>query len=82
MTEIQIKVTVDEAYMGSMLRLRRSLTRIGMKVETTMPEIGVIFGSAEESLLPRVSAARGVLTVAAEATYHVAPPETGDDTPR
>ncbi len=82
MAEIQIKVTVDEAHLGRTLRLSRSLARIGMKVETTMPEIGVIFGSAEESLLPKVSATRGVLTVAPEAAYHVPPPDAGDDTPR
>ncbi len=82
MAEIQIKVTVDVAHMGQMLRLSRSLTRIGVKVETTLPEIGVIFGSADESLLSKVSAARGVLTVAPEVIFHAPAPDTGEDTPR
>jgi hypothetical protein len=39
-----------------------------MKVETTYPEIGVIFGSAEESLLSAFTAAEGVEQAVPEGT--------------
>jgi hypothetical protein len=76
MAKISVKVIVDNAHMGQTKALCASLTRMGMTVETTMPEIGVIFGSAEESLLPKLSSAKGVERATVESAIHL-PPRDG-----
>lgn len=70
---ISIKVIVDEAHQGQTEAVCAALRSLGMRVETAMPEIGVIFGAAEESLLPRVAMAEGVLSAAPEGRFHVPP---------
>jgi hypothetical protein len=68
MAEIQIKIVLDAAHIGRTDSVCQSLSTLGMKVETTYPEIGVIFGSAEESLLSAFTAAEGVEQAVPEGT--------------
>jgi hypothetical protein len=39
---------------------------MGMVIETAMPEIGVIFGSGDAQLLPKMQAVEGVTEAVAE----------------
>ncbi len=66
MTKISIKVIVDSAHHNETEALCASLTKLGLQVETALPEIGVIFGSGDASLLPRLSATKGVESAMAE----------------
>lgn len=75
---VSVKVVLDSRHAGETESLCRSLTDIGMTVETTMPEIGVIFGTVEESLLPKVAGTEGVLSAAPERTFRLPPPD-GDE---
>ncbi len=72
MARIAIKVIVAATHRTD--AVGTSLTRMGMTVETTLPEIGVIFGHGEESLLPRLSAADGVDRAVAEGRIDLPPP--------
>ena len=76
MAWISIKVVVDAAHVAQTEAVCAELQSLGMRVETTMPEIGVIFGAAEESLLPAVSRAEGVLAADREGEMRV-PPVSG-----
>jgi hypothetical protein len=74
MAKIAIKVILDSAHMGQTEAFCASLSELGLKVETAMPEIGVIFGLAEESLLPKLAAAEGVERATAEGAVELPPP--------
>ncbi len=66
MTEIQIKVILDAAHIGQTDQMCLSLAAMGMSVETSFPEIGVIFGTGDPALLPRMQAMPGVTEAVAE----------------
>jgi hypothetical protein len=68
MTPIHIKVILDAAHSDRTDQFCQSLTALGMTVEQTVPEIGVIFGSADPALLPRMQAMDGVIEAVAEGT--------------
>jgi hypothetical protein len=68
MATIAIKVTVDAAHLGRTDQMCQTLSQMGMVIETAMPEIGVIFGSGDAQLLPKMQAVEGVTEAVAERT--------------
>jgi hypothetical protein len=68
MAEIQIKVILDAAHIGQTDQMCRSLVAMGMSVESSFPEIGVIFGAGDPALLPQMNAMDGVAEAVAEGT--------------
>jgi hypothetical protein len=66
MAEIQIKVILDAAHIGKTDQMCRSLADMGMTVERSFPEIGVIFGAGDPALLPKMQAMDGVTEAVAE----------------
>jgi hypothetical protein len=66
MAEIQIKVILDAAHIGNTDQMCRTLAAMGLSVESTFPEIGVIFGAGDPALLPRMQAIDGVTEAVAE----------------
>ena len=68
MAEIQIKIILGAADIGQTDQMCRALASMGMTVESTFPEIGVIFGAGDPALLPRMQAMEGVTEAVAEGT--------------
>ncbi len=66
MTEIQIKVILDAAHIGQTDAMCRALADLGMTVESSFPDIGVIFGAGDPALLPQMQAMDGVTEAVAE----------------
>lgn len=66
MAEIQIKVILDPAHIGQTDQMCRSLAAMGMSVESSFPDIGVIFGAGDPALLPQMNAMDGVAEAVAE----------------
>jgi hypothetical protein len=66
MTEIQIKVILDAAHIGQTDQMCKTLAAMGLSVESSFPEIGVIFGAGDPALLPRMRAMAGVTEAVAE----------------
>jgi hypothetical protein len=66
MAEIQIKIILDAAHIGQTEAYCRSLSEMGLRVEETFPEIGVIFGAGSATLLPRMRDLSGVAEAVAE----------------
>ncbi len=66
MGQIQIKVILDAAHIGQTDQMCRTLAAMGMAVESSFPEIGVIFGAGDQTLLPQMQAMDGVIDAVAE----------------
>lgn len=66
MAEIQIKVILDAAHIGQTDQMCRSLAAMGMTVDSSYPDIGVIFGAVDSALLPQMQAMEGVTEAVAE----------------
>jgi hypothetical protein len=66
MAEIQIKVVLDAAHIGQTDQMCDRLVAMGMSVESSFPEIGVIFGAGDDGLLLRMKTIDGVAEAVAE----------------
>jgi hypothetical protein len=66
MTDLQIKIVLDDAHAGQTDVFCRSLTAMGFRIDTTLPEIGVIFGAGSAELLTRMKSLHGVAEAVAE----------------
>lgn len=80
MTTISLKVIVEEAYIDEADNVVRRIEELGVHVESRMPEIGVVFGSGDDSLLPKLREVEGVREAEPEATYRT--PPMSDDVPQ
>lgn len=77
MSQVHLKVIVDDAHLGDTDAICRAVQAAGMRVESVIAEAGTIFGSAEETTVTLISRVEGVLRAAPEAAFE-APPMTGD----
>ncbi|MGL5009037.1 MAG: hypothetical protein ACRC6I_04095 [Paracoccaceae bacterium] len=68
MSEIQIKVVLDAAHIGKTDQYCRSLAEMGLSIDSSFPEIGVIFGAGDPALLVQMNAMEGVAEAVAEGT--------------
>ncbi len=80
MADIAIKVIIRADQMGQTEVLCKRLSDIGLHVDTTMPEIGVIFGHGDAGILADVAKAEGVISAEAEGGVVLAP--MPKDTPK
>ena len=78
MRKVDVKVVIDDAHLGAQDAVRAAVAAAGLQVEQCIPEIGTIFGSAEEAVVERLRDVDGVLQAQSEATYALPPldPET------
>jgi len=77
MASIKIKVLLDDSHLGEAASVSRELSVKGMTVETSIPEAGVVFGSAEETSIKQLRGVEGVSSVEPEETYQL-PPISGN----
>jgi hypothetical protein len=75
MAEIQIKIILDASHAGQTDAFCRSLTEMGMRVESSLPEIGVIFGAVDADLLPKMQKMAGVVEAVAEGQLRAFKPD-------
>ena len=60
MSRLSYAVVVDDNHFDETRSIAETISRQGFKVESVMPEIGAIYGSAEENIVNRLRAIEGV----------------------
>jgi hypothetical protein len=73
MARISLKVVLDDAHISQTEKLSRTAAGAGLDVESVIPEIGVIYGSGDESLIDTLSRVEGVQDVDREAAFQLPP---------
>ncbi|WP_208349644.1 hypothetical protein [Pseudaestuariivita rosea] len=73
MSKIEIKVIFDTKAGVDADEIQRCVTDAGMEVDRCIPAIGALFGSCEESEIPKLQDIKGVLRVAPEGTVQLPP---------
>lgn len=66
-------VVIDDGHFDATTAIAETLAKQGFQVESIMPEIGAIYGSAEEGIMPRLKAIEGVEDVRREKTVQLPP---------
>jgi hypothetical protein len=66
MNDLAIKVVLDPAHIGETDQYCRALSALGLTVESSFPEIGVIFGAGSAALLDQMNAMEGVAEAVVE----------------
>jgi hypothetical protein len=67
MDDIAIKVVLKAAHIGETDQYCRSLAAMGLRVDSSFPDIGVIFGAGSLALIDQMNAMDGVQEAVAEA---------------
>lgn len=80
MAEISIKVVIDDAHLDQTETLSHRCEELGLHVQTVIPEIGTIFGTADESLLDKLCNLEGVENATTERGYQL--PPMSEDVPQ
>ena len=73
MRKVQFSVVVDESHVDLTDEIAGKLTEQGFDVEEVAPEIGTIFGSAEEGLTPQLRSIEGIEDIRPEETVNLPP---------
>jgi hypothetical protein len=73
MDKMKLTVTVDDAHVDQTQKVAESLTKAGFTVESTMPEVGAIFGSATADTAASLGGVEGVLEVRESGTVQLPP---------
>jgi hypothetical protein len=60
MDNVAIKVVLQASHIGETDQYCRKLATLGLTVESSFPEIGVIFGAGKAALLDQMKAMEGV----------------------
>ncbi|WP_414585011.1 ketohydroxyglutarate aldolase [Scytonema sp. PCC 10023] len=76
MSQVNLVISVDDEHKNQILEVMENLQAIGMKVEQSMPQIGVIVGSIDSTKVEEVSAVEGVAAVETSRSFQIAPPES------
>lgn len=69
----RVVVTVDDAALSDISKVKRSLTAKGMKVQQVMPITGVIAGSCLPAKVASLRTVKGVSSVEAELSVQLPP---------
>ncbi|WP_417524534.1 hypothetical protein [Marinovum sp.] len=73
MSDVTLKIVLDDAHRDKPDEVCRALTAAGLRIENSIPAIGVIFGTADSENLERLKATEGVLEAEPEAGYQLPP---------
>ncbi len=80
MSRVSIKIVLDADHLARQGDVCARIRSLGVTIEEVIPEIGAIFGSAEEDAMERIRAVEGVQQAGSEAGYHL--PPIGSDQPQ
>ncbi len=73
MPRVPVKVVLDTAHLNDQAAVCRAVSDAGLQVEQVIPEIGAIYGSAEEASVDRIGRIDGVLRAQRERGYQLPP---------
>ena len=73
MRKVQFSVVVDESHVNLTDEIAGKLTEQGFDVEEVAPEIGTIYGSADEGLAPQLRTIQGIEEIRPEETVDLPP---------
>lgn len=76
MSQVQVSVSVDDAYLSQIEQISQQLQSSGMNVEQTLSSIGVINGSIESDKVNSLYQIEGVQNVESQQGYQLAPPNS------
>ena len=76
MSQVQVSVSVDDAYLSQSEQISQQLQSSGMNVEQTLSSIGVINGSIESDKVNSLYQIEGVQNVESQQGYQLAPPNS------
>lgn len=77
MADIPLRVVLDEKHNPDDPKTKSALEEAGLKIEQQIPEIGVVYGTADQGKLSKLRGVQGVLEVEAEGRIDL-PPMSGD----
>lgn len=75
MSQVQICVSIDEAYLAQIQQISQQLQSSGMIVEQALATIGVISGSINADRLEHITQIEGVKSVETQQNYQLNPPD-------
>jgi hypothetical protein len=75
MPNIEVVITVADDHLGNIKRLVAQLEGKGLKVSTTMENLGIISGTVAHADLPQLRNLKGVSAVESNTTVKLAPPD-------
>ncbi|MCU0803341.1 MAG: hypothetical protein MUD11_16555 [Rhodobacteraceae bacterium] len=70
MSEVQIKIILDAAHIAETAQYCQSFAAMGLSIDSSFPEIGVIFGAGDPALLVQMNAMDGVAEAVVEGQLH------------
>lgn len=75
MPKISVSIAVDDAYADQILTVVERLQAMGMEVEQTLPNIGVISGSIDADRVNRLYQVAGVQHIESAQNYQLPSPD-------
>jgi hypothetical protein len=76
MSKVNLLISIDENYIDKMPEVVENLQSVGLQVEQSMQEVGVVTGSCEQAKVAAISQVEGVSEVETERQYQIAPPNS------
>lgn len=76
MSDINLLITVDNNYTNRISEVVKRLEDIGMMIERTMEEVGIIAGSIDAAKIETISEIEGVKSVEESMPSQIPPPES------
>lgn len=73
MSDVTLKIVLDEAHVGKAHDVCRELEAAGLRIEESILAIGVIFGTIDSKNVARVKRTSGVAEAEPEAGYQLPP---------
>lgn len=76
MSQVQVSISVERAYLPQIEQISQQLQSFGMNVEQILSSIGVISGSIEPDKLNSLYQIKGVQNIESQQSYQLAPPNS------
>jgi hypothetical protein len=75
MADIQLMISIEEAYDDRILEVVQVLESMGMQVRQVLPEIRVILGTIEEARMGELAQVEGIASIEIEQGFQLSPPD-------
>ncbi len=76
MSDVSLLITVDDNYINRIPEVVKRLEEIGVMIERTMEEVGIITGSIDAGKIETISEIEGVKSVEESIPLQLPPPES------
>jgi hypothetical protein len=76
MPDVNLLISVDDNYMDKIPEVVKKLKSVGLNVEQSMQEVGIVTGSCDSAKVQALSQVEGVLNVEPSRDYQLAPPDS------